>query len=73
MSKTDQNAKTKLAELMASLQPIIDAKISEMNSSEVNHILTNYKQYLKVDLARDFEQARETALKDSPFDDLLNN
>ena len=72
MSDLDTKAKTKLAKLMASVQPVIDSHIADMNSNEVNHILTNYRKYLKIDIERDLEKARESDLKSSPFDDILN-
>lgn len=72
MSDLDTKAKTKLAKLMASVQPVIDSHIADMNSNEVNHILTNYRKYLKIDIERDLEKARESDLKTSPFDDILN-
>lgn len=73
MSNTEQQAKTKLAKLMSEVQPIIDQNISEMNSAEINYILTNYKKYLKIDIERDLLQAKETNLKSSPFDEILND
>lgn len=73
MSNLDNKSKTKLANLMAEVQPVIDRHISEMNGSEVNHILTNYRKYLKIDIERDLEKAREQDLKNSPFDEILND
>jgi len=73
MSNTEVQAKTKLAKLMADVQPVIDQHISAMNSAEINHILTNYRKYLKIDLERDLEKAKETNLKSSPFDEILND
>lgn len=73
MSDIDQKSKTKLASLMNNVQPIIDEHISKMSNQEINHILTNYRKYLKIDIERDLERARETELKNSPFDELLNN
>lgn len=58
---------------MNDVQPIIDQHIDNMNSAEINYILTNYRKYLKIDLERDLEQARETGLKNSPFDEILND
>jgi hypothetical protein len=73
MSDLDTKSKTKLAKLMAEVQPVIDRHISEMNGSEVDHILTNYRKYLKIDIERDLEKAREQDLKSSPFDEILND
>ena len=58
---------------MAEVQPIIDKNISNFSSAELEYILTNYRKYLKIDLERDLEQARETGLKNSPFDEILND
>lgn len=57
---------------MAAVQPIIDAHISNMDTREVDYILTNYRKYLKIDLERDFEKARVSKLTESPLDDILN-
>lgn len=73
MSDLDLKSKTKLAKLMSGVQPIIDQHIENMNSSEINYILTNYRKYLKIDIERDLERARENDLKTSPFDDILND
>ena len=69
----ERSAKQKLAKLMSEAQPIIDANIKDMTSAEIDFILTNYKKYLKIDLERDLEKARETGLKNSPFDEILND
>lgn len=57
---------------MNAVQPIIDEHIAGMTNAEVNHILTEYRLYLKIDIERDLEKARELGLKSSPFDDILN-
>lgn len=72
MSKLEETARNKLGTLMAAVQPIIDHHISEMDSREVDYILTNYRKYLKIDLERDFEKARVSKLTASPLDDILN-
>jgi len=58
---------------MNELQPIIDQHIAQLSQKEIDFILNNYRKYLKVDLERDLEQARLSALKESPFDDILND
>ena len=41
---------------------------------KVQDIIPFYiKNYLKINLEPDFEKARSTGLKDSPFDDLLKD
>ena len=72
MSKLEETARNKLATLMSAVQPIIDQHISNMDTKEVDYILTNYRKYLKIDLERDFEKARVSKLTASPFDDILN-
>jgi hypothetical protein len=57
---------------MSAVQPIIDQHISNMDTKEVDYILTNYRKYLKIDLERDLEKARLSKLTASPFDDILN-
>lgn len=58
MSNVEITAKTKLAQLMQAVQPVINQKISEMQPSEVDFILKNFRKFLKIDLERDFEQAK---------------
>jgi hypothetical protein len=57
---------------MSAVQPIIDQHIANMDTKEVDYILTNYRKYLKIDLERDLEKARLSKLTASPFDDILN-
>jgi len=68
----DTKSKLKLAALMNAVQPVIDEYIKTMSNAEVNYILTNYRNYLKINLEQDLEKAREVGLKESPFDDILN-
>ncbi len=72
MSKLEETARNKLGTLMAAVQPVIDSHISNMDTREVDYILTNYRKYLKIDLERDFEKARVSKLTASPLDDILN-
>ena len=72
MSKLEEAARNKLGILMDELQPIIDKHIANMDSSEINYILTNYRKYLKIDIERDLEKAKVTKLTSSPLDDILN-
>lgn len=55
----EQSAKTKLAQLVSAIQPIVDLHLAEMQSGEVEYILKHYRKYLKLDLERDFERARK--------------
>lgn len=72
MSKLEETARNKLGILMDAVQPIINQHIANMDTREVDYILTNYRKYLKIDLERDFEKARLSKLTASPFDDILN-
>ncbi len=72
MSKLEEAARNKLGTLMADMQPIIDKHIANMDSKEIEYILTNYRKYLKIDIERDLEKARTVRLTSSPFDDILN-
>lgn len=72
MSKLEETARNKLGILMDAVQPIINQHIADMDTREVDYILTNYRKYLKIDLERDFEKARLSKLTASPFDDILN-
>lgn len=73
MPKLEETAKIKLAALMSELQPIIDLHVSQLDSKEIDFILTHYRKYLKVDLERDLEKARLDGLTSSPFDDILSD
>jgi len=69
----DKQAKTKLAILVKSIEPIVEKQLAEFTSSEVEYILNNFRNYLTYDLARDFEKIREKNLKESPFDAIIND
>jgi hypothetical protein len=44
-----------------------------MEPREVDYILENFTKYLTYDLKRNFSEAREKNLKESPFDEIINN
>ena len=72
MSNIDQKAKTRLAELLSAVQPVVQAQIDSMSQAEINYILDNYAKFLKLDLARDFQEAKKRVDNDpSKFDDLF--
>lgn len=72
MSNIDQTAKTKLAQLMSAVEPVIKSQVAAMSQAEIQHILNNYRQYLKIDLVRDLENAEPGAPGASTgFDDLF--
>ena len=67
------SAKTKLAQLMNDLQPVIDSHIAGMTSSEINFMLDKIPEFLRIDLKRDLEKAqKEAPIVSSKFDDLFN-
>jgi hypothetical protein len=51
VSKIEETARNKLATLMAGVQPVIDQHIAEMEAREIEYILTNYRKYLKMNVA----------------------
>lgn len=73
MSNVEVTAKTKLAQLMQAVQPVIDAKISEMQPSEIDFILKNYRKFLKIDLERDFQRIKSSAPAASGIEDILKD
>ena len=66
-------AKTKLALLVKSIEPVVEKQMEEFTSAEVEYILANFRKHLKYDLTRDFEKNREKHLKESPFDAIIND
>lgn len=69
----DQQAKTKLAILVKSIEPVVEKQLEDFTSQEVEYVLKNFRKYLTYDLARDFEKIREKNLKESPFDAIIND
>jgi len=69
----ETRAKTKLAILVKSIEPVIEAQLSEFSPEEIEYVLANFRKYLTYDLTRDFENKREKHLKESPFDAIINN
>jgi uncharacterized protein YgbK (DUF1537 family) len=73
MSNIDQKAKTKLAELLSAVQPVIKGCIKQMSQREVEYILENYSKFLKLDLERDFQEVKKEVNSDSNnIDDLFS-
>lgn len=68
-----QKARKVLTDLLAELQPIIDQHTAKIDPATLGFILTNYGKSLKLDLYRDFEQARKSNITSSPFDELLQD
>lgn len=69
----DQQAKTKLAILVKSIEPVVEKQLEDFTSQEVEYILSNFRKFLTYDLSRDFEKIREKNLKESPFDAIIND
>jgi len=70
---TETQAKTKLAVLVKSLEPVVEQQVAEFTPAEVEYVLANYRKFLTYDLSRDFEKIREKNLKESPFDAIIND
>lgn len=66
-------AKAKLINLVKAIAPVVEQQLAEFSTHEVTYVLEHFKQHLSYDLARDFEARRTAELKESPFDDLLND
>ena len=73
MSNAEITAKSKLIQLMQAVQPVIDSKIAEMQPSEIDFILKNYRKFLKIDLERDFEKVKASAPIGSGLEDILKD
>ena len=58
---------------MQAVQPVIDSKIAEMQPSEVDFILKNYRKFLKIDLERDFQKVKASAPIGSGLEDILKD
>ena len=69
----ETQAKTKLAILVKSIEPIVESQLAEFTPAEIEYILANFRKHLKYDLTRDFEKNRENHLKESPFDAIIND
>jgi hypothetical protein len=73
MSNVEITAKAKLIQLMQAVQPVIDSKIAEMQPSEIDFILKNYRKFLKIDLERDFQKIKSSAPASSGLEDILKD
>jgi len=69
----DQRTKNKLFKLVQELESCVAENLNNWQSDEVNYALSNWESQLIFDLKRDFNERRETQLKESPFDDLLDD
>lgn len=77
MSRVENSAKEKLQNLMSQVQPVINRCLADFERQEIEFILNNYRRYLKINLERDFEQARHQApvqvnSADTAFNDILS-
>ena len=73
MSNVEITAKSKLIQLMQAVQPVIDSKIAEMQPSEIDFILKNYRKFLKIDLERVFEKVKASAPIGGGLEDILKD
>jgi hypothetical protein len=75
--KLHQKSLKVLSNLLNEVQPIIDKHIEQIDPKVAQYLLTNYSNYLKInieaDLGKHLEQHRLADLTRSPFDDLLND
>lgn len=69
----ETQAKTKLAILVKSIEPVVEKQLADFSSAEIEYVLKNFRKFLTYDLARDFEKIREKNLKESPFDAIIND
>jgi len=69
----EQRTKIKLVKLVNALQPIINTQIADFEDDEITNVLNNFRQFLALDLVRDFEKRKEKNLKESPFDAIIND
>lgn len=75
--RLEQTSLEKIGKLLAEIQPIIDRHLTQFERQEIEFVLNNYRTYLKLDLLRDFEKARERAPvqidhTDDAFNDILS-
>jgi spore coat polysaccharide biosynthesis predicted glycosyltransferase SpsG len=69
----ETQAKTKLAILVKSIEPIVEKQLADFSPAEIEYVLNNFRKFLTYDLTRDFEKIREKNLKESPFDAIIND
>lgn len=72
-SQIAKTAKEDLAKLVQAVEPVIQEHLNNMEPAVIDYIMTNYKEYLKLNLEKDFEVARSANLKQSPFDDIIED
>lgn len=58
---------------MQELEGCVADNLVNWEADEVNYALSNWEPQLRFDLKRDFNERREADLKESPFDDLLDD
>ena len=69
----DKRTKTKLFDLVNQMENLVNKHLEQWESDEVNYALSTWEQQLKFDLSREFKERKTADLKESPFDDLLND
>lgn len=68
----DQKAKTQLAKLLADLEPIINEHLENMDGEVMDHLLSTYPKYLKLNIEPYIKQARSQRGA-ADFDSLFGN
>lgn len=69
----DLRTKNKLFKLVQELEGCVATNLLDWQTDEVNYALSNWEAQLRFDLSREFNERREEDLKQSPFDDLLDD
>lgn len=69
----DLRTKNKLFKLVQELEGCVAKNLHDWQTDEVNYALSNWETQLRFDLSREFNERREDDLKQSPFDDLLDD
>ena len=71
--KPSESVPRKLASMVAEIDEVLDKHIGGMTDQEINFALEDLTKFLKLDLIRNFEKARASRLKESPFNDILED
>lgn len=65
--------KIKLAQISHEIDMLVAKHLDDLTVSDIQYIIDNYSKYLTYDLKRNFSDAREKNLKESPFDSIIND
>lgn len=73
MEPIQNRVKNKLTSLIADINVSVKKNISSMSYDEIDFIMKNYSKHLRYDLMRDFEEAKEKHLAESPFGGIMDD